>query len=168
MTVRRFMRGDRLWLRRWVNWPPYGVFSIREPSDRWRMLLCIVEQLRAVDTGSRRVPAFKRMDWEWVARNTSTTEMDAVIKELTATVRHPDDWQRLGPTALARILGISRRTFYRWFPGWRVAVFGGLAPAPKAVKIGHEEDHGRRGAPIFELVQPDDTPTDADNYNAVG
>jgi len=65
-------------------------------------------------------------------------------------------------------MGISRSTFHRWFPGWRTAVFGGIAPAPKVVKIGHEQETGRRGAPIFELIQPDDEPSDTDNYNAAG
>jgi hypothetical protein len=61
----------------------------------------------------------------------------------------------------------SRSTFYRWFPGWRMAVYGTLQKEREKVKVGRDDDDANRGAPIYELVQPADEPAD-DNYNAAG
>lgn len=150
---------------------PLGVFNLSDRADRARCLVAVIAHLRSTvisATTQDQSRALSSLDLEWIARNATAEYYDAVVTELCAVPTTKQAQQRLGPTALAVDMGISRSTFYRWFAGWRTAAFGGVASAPKVAKIGHEQDHGRRGAPIYELIQPDNEPSDADNYNAVG
>jgi hypothetical protein len=151
---------------RWRWWPERGVFNLSDQLSRARLLMEVIGEIRARaenKTADKQRSMLARLDLDWVARNTGAGHYDAVA-ELSA-VKNTD--RRMGPSSLSGDMDISRSTFYRWFPYWRMAVYGTLQKERKMVKVGRDDDDANRGAPIYELVQPADEPA-ADNYNAAG
>jgi hypothetical protein len=151
---------------RWRAWPDRGVFNLSDQRDRARLLVQVIGELRAHsenESADKQRAALSRLDLDWIARNAGPGYYDAVaeLSSVKTTTR------RMGPSSLSEDMDISRSTFYRWFPGWRMAVFGTLQKDRKMVKIGRDDDNANRGAAIYELVQPDEEPAD-DNYNAAG
>jgi hypothetical protein len=155
---------------RWRWWPERGVFNLSDQRDRARLLVQVIGELRAhveSQNETRQRAALSRLDLEWIARNATPSDYEAVLTELSSVLGRRAGGRRMGPSSLSDDMDISRSTFYRWFPGWRMAVYGTLQKDREKVKIGRDDDGANRGAPIYELVQLADESAD-DNYNAAG
>ena len=112
----------------------------------------------------------KRLDLEWLSRNTFNGDYDGVVEDHLREWRrasddpnagysvpdnpypNPDKFPRISATMLAAKMRTSRSTFYRWFPYWKIAVDATTPGAGLFVRVGRDERDGLRGDSIFEQV----------------
>lgn len=108
---------------------PAEAYDLRSPSDRARFLR------RAVELFHRNAAYYDNVE----------EEAEKLWPE-TARLAGQTFKQSISATAVARSAGIPLRTFYRWFPGWRRAVFEGTRLADDNVTF--EEIGKDRSAPV--------------------
>lgn len=129
--------------------------NVRHKSDRARALIDAVAWLRE-QRDDLSNPWSREHD-----KLFQQSQLQALISNVGAghaamVLEDNEKWENTGKVPritvrlLAQIMGISERTFHRWFPGWRRVFFNETAEDLESGIVGQDDD----GTPIKEPIDP--------------